>query len=296
MDDRSVLRTLQRYYRAERAFAYGVRHNLIGEEFGRFGKRLGWRLVSRAQFSGLRFVLAPVNCTRYFEFDFAKRALPPDLRRTLDVSSPALFSLYVASHNPQTTITMINPDLGDISRTGRLIDTLNLSNVHTAQKAVHHLSQTANGFDCIWSISVLEHVSGAYDDRQTMQMVYAALRSGGRLIITVPVDRRFWVEYREQDYYGTQQKEEAGYFFQRFYDLEAIEQRLLAPIGQEPSQVSWFGETSAGRFHAYIRRWMDSGLDCIVDDPREIVDHYREFDRWQDMPGTGVCGLVIDKP
>jgi hypothetical protein len=115
------------------------------------------------------------------------------------------------------------------------------------------------------------------------------------LIITVPVDRQYWIEYRDQDYYGTQREEQGRYFFQRFYDFQAIQERLLAPIGQQSTQIRWFGEIEEGHFHEYIQRWLKDGIDSIVDDPREMVDHYQEFERWQDMPGAGVCGIVVDK-
>ena len=296
MRKRRIIRFLFQYYRAQRSFAYAARHNLIGMEFGRFGKALGWRLISGGEFSGIRFVLVPVNNVRYFEFSFVKEALPIHSQYCLDVSSPALFSLFMASQVSEMTIMMINPDSRDISKTTTIVEKLDVPNVYPSVKAIHELQPPTDRYDCIWSISVLEHISGAYDDSQSMRILYAALKSGGRLIITVPVDQQFWIEYRNQDSYGTQPKEKNGYFFQRFYDLEAIWERLLSPIECEPSQIRWFGERVKGHFQEYIRCWLNDGLNCLVDDPREIVDHYQEFERWQDMPGVGICGLVIDKP
>ena len=291
-----IFQLLFQYLRAQRSFAYAAQHNLIGVEFGRFGKKVGWQLLSRGEFLGIRFVLVPVISTRYFEFAFVKEALPAHSRYCLDVSSPALFSLFMANRCPEMIITMINPNSQDISQTNKIVEKLDIPNIYTSVKALHELKPPNEGYDCIWSISVLEHISGAYDDSQSMRMLYAVLKSGGRLIITVPVDRRFWIEYRNQDSYGTQPIEKDGYFFARFYDLDAIWERLLSPIECEPTQIRWFGERVKGHFHEYIRCWMNYGLDCIVDDPREIIDHYEEFERWQDMPGVGVCGLVIDKP
>ena len=69
----------------------------------------------------------------------------------------------------------------------------------------------------------------------------------------------------------------------------------VAPTGQEPVLVRWFGETVKGRFAEYERRWMREGYNCVVDDPREIADFYREFSTWKDMPGKGVCGLTMIK-
>jgi hypothetical protein len=127
--------------------------------------------------------------------------------------------------------------------------------------------------------------------------MYDALKEGGTLILTVPVDRRFWSEYRDKDYYGTQGRsaERGKYFFQHFYDKAAIQERLLFSIEQQPKIMRWFGETSPGRFHEYIQSWIREGYDCIVEDPREIVGNYREFASWEEMPGVGVCGLAIKK-
>jgi hypothetical protein len=126
--------------------------------------------------------------------------------------------------------------------------------------------------------------------------MYNALSEGGRLIITIPVDRTFWKEYRDHDNYGTQgQKIKGKYFFQNFYDKNAVWERLVAPIGREPAVVRWFGETVPGRFAEYHQRWMRYGHNCTVNDPREITDYYREFSSWEEMPGIGVCGLMFEK-
>lgn len=85
------------------------------------------------------------------------------------------------------------------------------------------------------------------------------------------------------------------YFFQHFYDKAAIWQRLLKPIGREPSVIRWFGEISPGRFKQYVQRWMREGYACTVEDPREIADNFQEYETWEEMPGMGVCGLMIEK-
>lgn len=296
MNSKDFMRLLQRYRRAERAFAYASQQGLVGQEFGQFGKKLGWSLIRKRQFRGIIRVLVPVHITRYFEFAFAQANMLPSARSCLDVSSPALYSLYWAASHGEVKIQMANPGENDVVATESEAQVLNLSNLSTDRLALHQLSAPPGGYDCIWSISVVEHIAGDYDDSQSMQMLYDLLGNGGRLIVTVPVDRRYWIEYRDVNYYGTQSKHGERYFFQRFYDRAAIWERLLEPIGCKPSHVSWFGERVSGRFHNYIQRWLKEGLDCTVEDPRETVDHYQRFDNWQTMPGVGVCGLVIDKP
>ncbi len=130
-----------------------------------------------------------------------------------------------------------------------------------------------------------------------VRWMFDALKPGGHLILTVPVDRRYWIEYREIDHYGTQAPMQDGnYFFQRFYDERALCGRLIESIGHAPVLTRWFGEKTPGRFHAYIAQWMREGIAATVDSPREIADHYQHFDSWQAMPGVGVAGLLFEKP
>ena len=250
----------------------------------------------KRQKAGLDHMLTPVSIVRYFEFPFVWSCLPKPPGKWLDVGSPRLFSLYVASRYVSAPIGMINPDAADISRTESITATLGLRNITTECAGVDALDCRKAKYDCIWAISVVEHVSGEYDDTDAVRRMYGALREGGRLILTVPVARSFAEEFRDRDYYGLDQPREDGlYFFQRTYDMEAVRNRLIDPTGERPAVVRWFGEKSPGRYAAYVRRWMREGHACTVDDPREIVDHYQEFASWEEMPGMGVCGVMIEK-
>ncbi len=295
MRRQAILKLPRRYWRAQQAFAYASQHSLVGQEFGWLGKKVGWSLIRNRRWGGINWVLVPVSSTRYFEFSFVKANMLSSARNCLDVSSPALYSLYLAKENANIKVHMVNPDINDLKTTTTIAHVLNLANIKVENLALHQVSPPAGGYDCIYSISVLEHIAGDYDDRQSVKMLYDLLGSGGRLILTVPVDRHYWIEYRDVNHYGTQAKQGEKYFFQRFYDRAAIWERLLKPIDREPTHVRWFGEKVNGRFRNYIQRWLKEGLDCTVEDPREIVDHYQQYDSWHSMPGVGVCGLVIDK-
>jgi hypothetical protein len=126
--------------------------------------------------------------------------------------------------------------------------------------------------------------------------MYGALAPGGRLVVTVPVDREARDEHRADDPYHLTGGAGAPAFFQRVYDGAAIRERLVAAVGREPVTVRWFGETAPGRYRDYERRWLAEGLSCAVDDAREILDHYREYRSWEEMPGMGVCGLAFERP
>lgn len=287
---------LKLYFRALASTGYARRRGLSGIEFARFGRRLGFRMLLRRARPSISYLMAPVSSTRYFEFPFAYECLPDDPRKCLDVSSPSLFSFYVARAKPSAEIRMINPDRTDCGHTQSVLSRLGPQNLHLEALDLRSALSDGKTYDCIWSLSVVEHIAGEYDDRYAVRAIYEALEPGGRMILTVPVDRLFWDEHRERDAYGTQESQADGhYFFQRYYTEAAIRERLLAPIGREPTRVRWFGETVQGRFAEYERRWMREGYDCVVDDPREFVDFYREYSTWKEMPGKGVCGLMIEK-
>ena len=296
MQINQVINTPALFARALTSYWYGRRHNTPGLEFATFGRRLGLQMLMRRARPWGSYLLTPVNITRYYEFPFVFKSLSSEPRQCLDVSSPRLFSFYVSDKFPNATIRMINPDGADCAFTHSVIATLNLQNIRLDTLDLRAALADGKTYDHIWSISVIEHIDGDYDDRDAAREMFDALSPGGRLILTLPVDRTMWNEYRNHNAYRTQSTRAAdSYFFQRYYDLEAIDERIVGAIGRRPSVVGWFGEKVAGCFAAYEQRWIKEGYDCIVDDPREIADHYQEYPNWDAMPGKGVCGMMFEK-
>jgi SAM-dependent methyltransferase len=269
-----------------------------GIEFARFGRRLGSELLRRGSPLGLDLLITPVNIVRYWEFPFVYACLPDSIGRCLDVSSPRLFSLFVARCGDPREIVMINPDRRDARTTGSMIRRARVERVSVSTRSIEELAGAEGMFDCVWSISVIEHIAGERGDGLALKRMFDALAPGGRLIATVPVDRRFRIEMRDRDAYELQPQADLGesVFFQRYYDETAIRDRLFNEVGVEPSIISWFGETTTGRFQTYEDRWRRVGRSATVDDPLEIAVHYAEFATWADMPGIGVCGFLIQKP
>jgi SAM-dependent methyltransferase len=275
---------------------YALARNLPGLVFDQFGRKAGKKLFPRSPRAAIIYLINPMSATRYFEFEFAFNFLPKTPQRCLDVSSPRLFSLYVAARQPETHVSVINPDLADLSVTSQLASAFDLSNISVESCAIDRVS-CDGGFDCIWSLSVIEHIAGAYDDRAAIGMMYNLLVPGGRLILTFPVDREYRLEYRDHDDYGTQPIAEGGkVFFQRNYDAHAIEERLISVVKQSPSVMRWFGEDRPRSWARHEERCNRLGLRGSVLDPKEIADNWREWESWEVMPGWGVCGMVIDKP
>jgi SAM-dependent methyltransferase len=276
--------------RSERALRYARSHELPGVEFGVFGKRLGRRLLLRAPRLGLGLLLTPVHAVRYFEFAFAASVLPPHCVRCLDVSSPRLLSLFLLTTGRADSILVVNPDERDVNETRLIAQRLALTGLRTERMGIESLLGDDEEFDAVWTLSVLEHIE---DESAAIATLYDALAPGGRLVVTVPVDRTAHVERRSGEFYGTHGGER---FFQRFYDEESLRSRLLDVLPRPAAEIRWFGERRAGQWEEYERGWIARGHAVTVDDPRAMTDDWREFSSWEEMPGVGVCGFVVERP
>lgn len=293
---RTALRAAPLMLRGLRASHYAAGRGGPGLEFARFGRRAGLSMLAMDRAAALELLLAPVSIVRYWEFPFVLTNLPDPPGPCLDVASPRLFSCYVASHHRPESIRILNPDRSDAEATARIAGRLGLDRISVDAVPVEAISGSSATYRSIWSISVLEHIAGV-GDVGAMRLLWNALLPGGRLLVTVPVDRRSWDEYRAHDVYDLGvPRDERGFFFQRWYDEQSLRSRLLDGLSGAIVNVSWFGERTAGRFAAYERDWIERGYARTVDDPREIVDHYAEFPSWASMPGQGVAGLMIEKP
>lgn len=270
-----------------------------GRRFGVFGRAVGAKLIRAGDArGGSALLLTPVNSVRYWEFDFVDRHLPRSGSEALDVSSPRILSLYLAHHGRFARIVVSNPDGTDLSETRKLVNACRLRRIETRLGNAVEVTALPAAYDSIWSVSVVEHIPGENSDAQAVSAMYRALKPGGTLAITVPTDRYFWNEYRRDDLYGLglAPEEDGSHFFQRYYDLEAIEARIIDRVGTRPTAIEWFGERQAGIFSRYERDWMKTGHRATVGDPALIAKHFRTYPTWQDMPGMGVCGLVFTAP
>jgi SAM-dependent methyltransferase len=290
----AFLKKLKYAPRAFRARAFAARHGLPGLDLDAYGRRLGLRLAGRGDSHGVELLVHPIDSVRYFEFGFAARALPAGAKECLDVSSPRLFSLWMAETHPGVTVDLLNPDAADLGRTERTVRKLGIDNVRCRVAAVEGLDPAAR-FDAIWSISVVEHIPGD-GDTAAVRRLHDALRPGAPLILTVPVARAFTDEYRERDVYGLGRTQERGrYFFQHQYDEGAIGERLVSAAPWAKVELRWFGEREPGTWQRFEERWMADGFAAIVEDARFVAEQFQEFPSFSAMPGVGVCGLVLTR-
>ena len=280
--------------RAFRARAAAVRRGAPGLEIDSAGRRLGVRLALRLDRHGVELLVHPIDSTRYFEFAFAAAAVPEKARSCLDVSSPRLFSLWLANRNREVEIDLINPDAGDLDRTRKTVRRLGLSNVRCRPIAVDALD-AGRRFDAIWSISVVEHIPGD-GDTAAVRRLHDALHTGAPLVLTVPVARAFRDEHRENDEYGLLAPEAQGrYFFQHVYDERALHDRIVAVAPWAKVETRWYGEREPGTWRRFEERWIREGFPAIVEDARFVAEQFQEYPSFAAMPGDGVCGLVLTR-
>ena len=270
--------------------------NLPGKAFAEFGFMLGRKLLLKGKFSP-KLLLNPVSIVRYFEFDYANRILQTVAGSTiLDVSSPYLFGFY-QSTKIDSDYHYTNPDLRDLNNVISLSKKIKFKANYTADKIdALNLPFANNYFDVVLSISVIEHINDE-GDSLAMKEIWRVLKPGGKLILTFPVNKVYATEYRDKDEYNLNVEKKSGkYFFQRIYDEQKIEERLLSSINNyEIISKKVFGVTEKNFYSNYKERWMKYSYWETVKDPYYISKKFSYFPEIENLEDIGVLGLTIKK-
>jgi SAM-dependent methyltransferase len=267
-----------------------------GREFARFGFKSGLSLLRKGTLS-LKLLFNPVSIVRYFEFDFAFSNLKlTNNPRILDVSSPYLFGFFI-SDKYECTYSYINPDSKDLENVASLVNKFKFKGEYSTDYLdATKLPFPDKNFDYIISISVIEHIADD-GDSNAMQEMWRLLKPGGELVITIPVKKKFEIEYRDSDVYNlSTEKNSDRYFFQRIYDADKIKERLLSSIKDfEIVEQKVFGESSEEFYNRYKTKWIKYGYWETVKDPYYIANFFDYFPNIDELPGMGVIGLRIKK-
>lgn len=281
-------------------FMLAALRNGPGLLFHLFCMRIGFRLliwgggeVPRKQAGAL--VLAPMDSTRYFEFDFFAKNVPHDgPRRYLDVSSPRMVPIYIARNFPEANIDLINPDAGDLADTRRFLRGLDLdARVPTHDCLISDAPFPDSTFDLITCISVLEHIP---DDTKAVEKMWSLLRPGGSLILTLPCLAQEAEQYIDLDTYKLLEVDADGFvFWQRFYDQRALEARVLSVLGS-PVETKVFGECVAGSFHENAQWKRRARWYPFWREPYMMATEYKLFGSIGELPGDGVVAMRFVKP
>jgi len=267
-----------------------------GKKFAEFGFKLGYQLLFKGKIS-LSLLLRPVSIVRYFEFDFTNRnAQLMSGLKILDVSSPYLFGFYQSSLI-SLDYYYINPDKKDLANVISLSEKIEFNAHYKAQPMdALNLDYPDQYFDRVFSISVIEHIS--YDgDSEVMKEIWRVLKPEGIFVLTVPVKKIYEIEYRDKDEYNLNpEKKSSKYFFQRLYDKQKIEERLLFSLSNyEVINKKVLGVNEKNFYTEYKKRWLKYSFWETVKDPYYIINKFSYFDDIDDLNDIGVIGLTIRK-
>lgn len=270
--------------------------SLPGEKFAEFGFMIGKELIYKFKLSP-KLLLNPVSIVRYFEFDFVDSSAQLDNGiKVLDISSPYLFGFY-ASSKYQLEYYYVNPDERDLANVNLLSAKILFKGKYIPELMdALILNYPDNYFDRIISISVIEHINGE-GDSQAIKEIWRVLKPNGLFSFTVPVKKEFETEYRNKDEYNLNpEMKSEEYFFQRIYDKQKIEERLLSSISNyEIIQQKIFGVKQKSFYSGYKGRWMKYSYWETVKDPYYISTDFSYFNNINDLLDIGVIGITIRK-
>lgn len=114
-------------------------------------------------------------------------------------------------------------------------------------------------FDVITNISVIEHFPGTTDS-EAMARSARLLKPAGTYILTTLMNDGFFKEhFVQQDVYGEEFKSEPV-FYQRHYDVPAVQQRLIGPSGLREKERVYFGDYGYQFFERVLQRRLPGPL------------------------------------
>jgi SAM-dependent methyltransferase len=160
----------------------------------------------------------------------------------LDVASPKLPAVYYARHGAAIHIT----DIRDYFFS-EIQDVVKGTNGVLRVEDARELSYTDDYFDLAFSISVLEHIPDNGDSLAISEMA-RVLKPGGFLAVTVPFRRRYLETATLEEVYERDYSGEPNHW-SRYYDLDALYQRIIEPSGLEISRLDIYRES----FFQYYR-------------------------------------------
>jgi SAM-dependent methyltransferase len=241
-------------------------------------------------------LLQPMDSVRYFEFDFGWRCATaiPRSGRLLDVSSPRCFTLTLLRARPDLSADLANPDSNDAAKTHALVAAAGLQDrcrIHESR--IEDLRVAPASYDLVSCISVVEHIPGDAQ-RAAVERLWAMVRPGGRLLLTVPLAREAFDEYLDFDEYGLLGGLADGWVFgQRFHDASTLDATVFAAIGP-PSRFEIVGERCPGYLLEDRARKM-AGNGSPWREPYAMATELTRFAAAGDLPGWGIACMEFVK-
>ncbi len=226
----------------------------------RFGLSVGTKALFAAPRHALKRLALPVEYIRCAEFRYVLEHLDVTAHHSvLDIGSPKLLSLFLAA---RVGARVWATDLVDefFAGYGAYAATVlgpRLERYQMETQDAQALTYTDETFDRVFSVSVLEHIPGD-GDVLAMAEIARVLKPGGIICLTVPwSDRGYLEESRVPGpgaYWLKKSADKTPAFYQRAYDRDSLQKRLLSDRRLEVIDVRFWGERRIAVEHVLLNR------------------------------------------
>jgi SAM-dependent methyltransferase len=221
------------------------------------GVEVAIRTLRREPVLALKRLALPVSYWRSAEFGYVWRQLAAAPgARVLDLGSPKDLAVMLARRRGlEIVATDILPDAIESSRRyarAQGLDGHGPGRVHSEVQDGRALAYADASFDAAFSVSVLEHIPDGGDAIALRELIRVT-RPGGVIVVTVPYDRRYRETFVEGPVYERTPIASERVFFERHYDRDALDARLLPRDLCDVLDVSYWGE-GAIRMEALLDR------------------------------------------
>lgn len=173
----------------------------------------------------------PIDYVRWRELSFVLGAVEkylPSQGKILDVSSPKLLPLTLAESLAGSLVYSIDILESEIAHVESARRQLRLNNLLCERMDARSLAFSDGSFDLITSISVLEHIAPEMGGEEpAVKEIHRVLSPNGIAILTVPFSRSYFAELKKGTVYEREAPRGEDQFFQRFYDLDTLMERIV---------------------------------------------------------------------
>lgn len=202
----------------------------------------------------LRLLLEPCNYWRNVEVPAVINRLGAGPgERVLDVGSPKLPSLFIWQRlGAQVYATDLFPYFFDeyAQYSKRLRQPGSGAEYHIEQQDARCLRYPDCYFDKIYAISVLEHIEEDGDSKAVREIA-RVLKAGGLCCLTVPFAGQYRESAIDHEIYYKKPANGKPIFYERHYDRESLQSRLIRSSGLSLTGLEFYGERLFPYEHYY---------------------------------------------